>query len=87
MRITDQPATIINGNIPTSYGMDFVEIELDQNLNGKSLRVWLDNTANSKAEFVSQFWLLKNGNLPTNSAHRPLQVGELNSCWIETISQ
>ena len=42
--VATRPATYANGNIPVSYGIDFIEIKLDSTVSGKMLKVEFDRS-------------------------------------------
>jgi hypothetical protein len=57
--IAERPATYISGNIPSSYGIDFVEVDLGTETNGKSLKVSLAKSSVSNAEFMVEVITIK----------------------------
>jgi len=59
--IVARPAMYINGNIPTSFGIDFVELTLDSTTSGKSFRIVFDRSSVSHAEFAVHVVMLKSG--------------------------
>ncbi|NJC98327.1 MAG: hypothetical protein C3F07_00545 [Anaerolineales bacterium] len=73
--ITNNPATSINGNIPTSYGIDLVELEIDPGSNGKTIKIVFDQPTSSIAEYTLSVWMLKSPD-PTNSARGLARIDE-----------
>jgi hypothetical protein len=61
--IAGWPAVYINGNIPTSYGIDFIELTLDSSTSGQSFQITFDKSSVSQADFTVQVMLLKSGEL------------------------
>ena len=73
---TGIPTTFANGNIPTSYGIDFVEIEMDSTADGKSLMVKFDKSSVSNAEFAVAIVLLNSQEHEPETKNRPISMGE-----------
>lgn len=70
MDLTDRPSTYISGNVPSSYGLDFIELDVDASANGKSLSIRLTGSSVSLAEFTVSVALVKStetgeGSLPS----------------------
>jgi len=65
-----KPANFINGNIATSYGIDFIELTPDSNPNGQSFRIVFDTTSDSNADYLVQLVMLK------STTSKPILVKE-----------
>jgi hypothetical protein len=51
MAVTDSPILFVSGNVPSSYGIDFVELSLETVTDGKSLMIRFAKSSVSLAEF------------------------------------
>lgn len=68
MTVTNKPVPILNGNVPSSYGIDFVELDIDASATGKSLTIRFAKSSASQAEFAVSVALVRSAgstDLPT----------------------
>jgi len=75
--IAESPITFINGKIPSSFGMDFIEVELGSVTNDKLVRVSIAKSSSSKAEFAVEVVMVKTQGVSSNVDAKPVLVGEL----------
>ena len=75
--IAETPTTYVNGNIPTSYGIDFVEVELGTVTDDKSLKLSIAKSSASKAEFSIEVVLVKTHRAPSDVEDKSVLIREL----------
>ena len=87
--ITARPAKYINGNIATSYGIDFIELTPDLNPKGQSFQIVFDRSSASNADFTVQLVMIKSSEskeilvkesnlLTTANGRITFETGEIN---------
>jgi hypothetical protein len=69
-------ATQINGSIPSSYGIDLIELELDPALEGKTLKLNLISKGNPTLSFHMQVLKTKTIRQEGETESRSVQIGE-----------
>jgi hypothetical protein len=75
MTVANRPVTFLDGNIPSSYGIDFVELDVDASAAGKSLIIRFAKSSTSQAEFAVSVALVKSAG-STGEDGLPMLVGE-----------
>jgi hypothetical protein len=75
MTITNRPSTYVSGNVPSSYGLDFVELDVDMAAAGRSLAIRFMGSSVSLAEFEVSVVLVKSAG-STSGDDLPVMVGE-----------
>jgi len=75
--------TQINGSISTSYGIDLIEMHVDPEAEGKTLKLILKNISDSENEFNVQLWKVKTLPDEQNSERYSAQTGEPKSIQTE----
>jgi len=74
--VAEIPTNYVKGNIPTSYGMDFVELELGSVTNGKSLEISIAKSLASKAEFSVEVMMIKRLKDASSMDGKPVLIRE-----------
>jgi hypothetical protein len=72
-------STLINGSIPSSYGIDLMELSLDPSAHGKSLRIILRATSTPQDEFQVELHGVNILNSDAGIERFPAQTGVLRS--------
>ena len=75
--------TQINGSIPSSYGIDLLELELDPAAQGKSLKINLGTTSPSEEKFLVELKEIRIEHNDTWVKRFPTQAGILKSALTE----
>ena len=74
--ISMEQVTLIHGSIPSSYGIDLVELNLDPSADGKSLQVIFKNPSYSEHEFNVEVWKLRAAGVDLESKRHLSKIGE-----------
>lgn len=72
-QITADPVTKINDSIPSSYGIDLLELKLDPSASNRSLKVIFQNTSNPQDRFNIEAWKMDTQGL-RSSASEPVSI-------------
>jgi hypothetical protein len=76
-------ATLINGNIPSSYGIDLLEFEWDPGAQGKSVRITIDSLSDPAHEFSLELWKISAPDEEGERESRLTLIGEPESARTE----
>lgn len=74
--IKTDSATYINGAIPSSYGIDLMELTLPGSMAARSLTLTIKNTADFKYEFHAELWKIQTLDDQSHPERWPVQIGK-----------
>ena len=74
--ISANSITLIQGSIPSSYGIDLLELNLDAAMNHKSLRILFESVSGMQDEFCVEVWQIQTLSNPSESGRVSVLVGE-----------
>ena len=74
---------LIQGSIPSSYGIDLMEFNLDAAMNHKSLRIIFETASGMQDEFCIEVWQIQTLSNPSESGRVSVLVGEPRSIRTE----
>lgn len=70
--VTEKTATEISGSIPSSYGIDLIEVALSTSMRGKNLEIFFADPSHSSPEFHVEVW--KTRTMQDEKGAQPTQI-------------
>lgn len=84
--LDNKRTSYFSGGIPSSYGIDFSEVEMTNDVNGKSVTIVFDRASNSNSEFAVEVVKLKAtgkpealGLLTTKTGQNAIDINSINT--------
>jgi hypothetical protein len=66
---------LIQGSVPSSYGIDLMEFNLDDGLNRKLHRILIETSSGLQDEFCMEVWQIKTLKSPSESGRTSIPIG------------
>ena len=82
--VTDQAATQVDGSIPSSFGIDLVELGLSADTQTERLKLIFASASSAEVKFHVEVWKLAAKETADPSGSRSTPVGEPVSLWVNS---